>query len=84
MTDSSSLAARLSALRADLDAARPREAARAAVERARAAAGVELRDAEAALSRTTAWVKAHPLASAGLCLLAGVVAGGLWKWGRGR
>lgn len=84
MTDSSSLAARLSALRADLDAARPREAARAAVERARAAAGVELRDAEAALSRTMAWVKAHPIASAGLCLLAGVVAGGLWKWGRGR
>ncbi|WP_454915542.1 hypothetical protein [Xanthobacter sediminis] len=77
MTDSTSIADRLSALRADLSAGRPQEAARAAVHKVTAAAGADLADAEA-------WVRAHPFAAAGLCLLAGAIVGGLWKRGRGQ
>lgn len=75
MTDTTSVTERLSALKDDLAAGRPQEAARAAVHKAAAAAEADLADA-------WGWVRAHPLAAAGLCLLAGAVVGGLWKRGR--
>ncbi|WP_234050879.1 MULTISPECIES: hypothetical protein [unclassified Xanthobacter] len=83
MTDSS-MAARLSALRADLAKGRPEVAEPAqAAERPvcepppEAATGLDPAAADG-------WVRAHPITAVALCLVAGAVVGGLLKRGRGR
>lgn len=74
MTDIASISRRLAELReelhADLAAGQPRKVAGEATEAVSAAAASEL-----ALAQS--WVKAHPLAAVGACLVAGVLAGGV-------
>lgn len=80
MTDSTSIADRLSVLKADL-AARHAEAGEGEAGEGEArhrAAGM------ADFSGIETWVKAHPLVAIGLCVLGGAIVGGLWKRGRGQ
>ncbi|MDQ0505542.1 hypothetical protein [Xanthobacter agilis] len=96
MTDRTSIVDRLFALRADLagktggaaapSQATPDPAARRIEPDAAKEAGPPpaLGTNAADIQAAGTWVKAHPLASVGLCLLAGVLVGGVWTRGRER
>ncbi|MFG1295515.1 hypothetical protein [Xanthobacter variabilis] len=84
MTDSS-MAARLSALRADLAKGRPAVAEPAqAAERPACEPPPEAVAAGLDLAAADGWVRAHPITAVALCLVAGAIVGGLLKRGRGR